>query len=87
MKHVVRTKDTWRAYRVWWCNARKFVQLKGFSFDVKIKLENKHKQSQTYKQIYICFVIISVIFFESLSEVTGKFKFREYFEYWMQTKT
>jgi len=53
--------------------------LKGLSFDVKIKLENKHTQTQTI--IYICLVCISVIFYEGLSEVTGKFKFREYFEY------
>jgi len=62
-----------------WCNARKFVHLKGLSFDVNIKLGNKHTQTQT--NIYICLAYVFVIFYEGLSEVTAKVKFREYCEY------
>ena len=53
MKHVMHTKYTWAAYRFWWCNARKYVHLKGLSFDVKIKLENKHTQTEKQVHIYI----------------------------------
>jgi len=62
MKHVVGTKETWGAYRLWWCNTRKFFNLKGHSVDVKIKLENKHTETQTHKQLHIYVLFVFLLF-------------------------
>jgi len=62
MKHLVRTKNAWGAYRFCWCNAKKFVHLKGRFFDVKIKLGNKHTDTNTQTIIYVYMLIVFLSF-------------------------